>query len=186
MRKILAAVGTAVVLIAPAAVPASAAGFDSIRTHDAVIGTFVNRAGAPAGQFTARYKIEARDRTPFGAADDAQGSLSYDILDRKGRKTGQHGNAEILCVSVVKGSGAINGSANVIGWVKNSKVPTSIHVIGTDLDNDGVWESASAILRIDETLSREDLIGLCFGNTAEPLLKGTIKAFDGAGRQPAS
>jgi hypothetical protein len=186
MRKILAAVGAAVVLIAPAAVPASAASFDAIRTNDAVIETFVLRAGAPAGQFNARFKIEARDRTPIGREVDAQGSLRYDILDHKGRKTGKHGSAEILCVSVVKGSGSGIGTANVIGWVKNSKVPTSIRVISTDLDNDGVWESASAILRIEETFSREDLAGLCFGATAEPLLKGTIKAFDGADRSPAS
>lgn len=182
MRKTIFAVGMSAAFVALSAGPASSASFDSVETNDAVIRLAHVSDGVPT-MGPAAFAIDAKDPSQ-AANDDAEGTITYDLLDASGGKTGAGGTADVICVAA-EDSGSVR-NATVWGWLdKPEGAATAIAITVSDLDNDGVYDRATAG-EVAGAPSREAISAACAHSSATgtPLISGSVAVVDGV--TPAS
>lgn len=182
MRKTIFAVGMSAAFVALSAGPASSASFDSVETNDAVIRLAHVSDGAPT-MGPAAFAIDAKDPSQ-AANDDAEGTITYDLLDANGGKTGAGGTADVICVAA-EDSGSVR-NATVWGWLdKPEGAATAIAITVSDLDKDGVYDRATAG-EVAGAPSREAISAACAHSSATgtPLISGSVAVVDGV--TPAS
>jgi hypothetical protein len=182
MRKTIFAFGMTAAFVALSAGPASSASFDSVQTDDAVIRLAHVGDGVPT-LGPATFAIHAKDPSQ-AANDDAEGTITYDLLDGSGAKTGVGATADVICVAAEDSGSSRN--ATVWGWLDQPAGPaTAVAVTVSDLDKDGVYERATAG-EVAGAPSREAISTACAHSSATgtALINGSVAVVDGVSPAP--
>jgi len=182
MRKTIFAFGMTAAFVALSAGPASSASFDSVETDDAVIRLAHASDGVPT-MAPAAFAIHAKDPSQ-AANDDAEGTITYNLLDANGEKTGAGATADVICVAAEDSGSSRN--ATVWGWLdKPAGSTTAVSITVSDLDKDGVYDRATAG-EVAGAPSREAISAACAHSSATGtgLIDGSVAVVDGVSPAP--
>jgi hypothetical protein len=182
MRKTFFAIGITAAFVALSAGPASSASFDSVETNDAVI-RLAHVSDGVATLGPAAFAIDAKDPSQ-AANDDAEGTITYDVLDANGQKTGVGATADVICVAAEDSGSSRN--ATVWGWLDQPRgSATAVAITVSDLDKDGVYDRATAG-EVAGAPSREAISAACAHSSATGtgLIGGSVAVVDGVSPAP--